>query len=131
MRRRGRPASPWRRPSPTIPCSPTPSTGARARQGPYRIPLLSPASTETSSSGHETIPIADTLLALTAASVDQANYTSKRDVCVNGIYQHFSISAFQHAPARVLRLSARRLRRPLSTPPPCGRRLSASQLFVC
>src|SRR5215208_6397483 len=46
MRRRGRPAAPGRLPSPTIPCSPTPSTGARARQGPCWIPLLSSPSTE-------------------------------------------------------------------------------------
>src|ERR671912_2570211 len=42
---------------------------------------------ETSSSWLQTTPIADTLLALTAASADRANYTSKRNVCVNGIYQ--------------------------------------------
>jgi hypothetical protein len=29
-------------------------------------------------------------LALTAASADSANYTSNLNVCVNGIYQHFS-----------------------------------------
>src|SRR5687767_1582218 len=44
MRRRGRPAALGRRPSPTTPCFPTPSTGARARQGPDQTPLLSPPS---------------------------------------------------------------------------------------
>src|SRR5688500_1974312 len=87
MRRKGRHYPPEHQPSPTTPCSPTPSTGARARQGPCRTPLLFAPSTETSSSRHETITIAGTLLALTAASAEHANYTIYRNVCVYGTYQ--------------------------------------------
>jgi hypothetical protein len=47
------------------------------------------------------MPIPGTRLALTGAGTDHTNYTSKRRLCVNSIYQHVSESVFQLVSFRV------------------------------